>query len=65
MKTLAITLIDETADKLEEAARKLGVSVDELLNMSIEEKLARLDEEFRSAAEYVLSKNAELYKRLA
>jgi len=33
--------------------------------MSIEEKLARLDESFQKAAEHVLSKNAELYKRLS
>jgi hypothetical protein len=33
--------------------------------MSVEEKLARLDESFQKAAEHVLSKNAELYKRLS
>jgi hypothetical protein len=32
---------------------------------SVEEKLARLDETFLNAADHVLSKNAELYKRLA
>ena len=30
-----------------------------------EEKLAQLEEEFRRTAEYVLLKNAELYRRLS
>jgi hypothetical protein len=30
-----------------------------------EEKLAQLEEEFRRTAEYVLQKNAELYRRLS
>ena len=30
-----------------------------------DEKLARLEEEFRRTAEYVLHKNAELYRRLS
>jgi len=58
-------LPDETVTRLEDAAQKIGVSADDLLRMSVEEKLARLDESFQKAAEHVLSKNAELYKRLA
>ena len=36
-----------------------------LILLSIEEILARPDEEFQQATEYVLQKNAELYQRLA
>lgn len=32
---------------------------------SVEEKLAQLEEEFRRSAEYVLKKNADLYRRLS
>jgi len=58
-------LPEETVARLEDAAQKIGVSAEDLLRMSVEEKLARLDESFQKAADHVLSKNAELYKRLA
>ncbi|HEU4594444.1 MAG TPA: hypothetical protein VFS10_04680 [Pyrinomonadaceae bacterium] len=65
MKTLELNLPEPTATKLEEAAERLNLSPEELLLLSLEEKLAQLDAQFRSAADYVLEKNAELYKRLA
>lgn len=65
MKTLKVNLPEPTAIRLEEAARRLGVSLDELFVISVEEKLARFDDAFREAVEQVVSKNAELYKRLS
>ena len=65
METVKIQIPDEIAVRLSDAAQKLGLTVESLLQASIEEKLARLDEDFRSAADYVLEKNAELYRRLA
>jgi hypothetical protein len=65
MKTLELNLPEPIATKLEEAAERLSMSREELLILSLEEKLAQLDAQFRSASEYVLDKNAELYKRLA
>jgi hypothetical protein len=64
MKTLEIHVPEEVASRLEHAAREKGVSLDELVRISVEEKLAR-DAEFAAAAEYVLAKNTELYKRLS
>lgn len=65
MKTLEVTLPEDVTRRLQEAARRLGVSPESLIRMSLEEKLARLDEGFLEAVRYVLEKNAELYKRLA
>jgi len=65
MTTLEITLPDQTASRLHEAAQKLGVSPEELLRISLEEKLEQLDTDFQAAARYVLAKNRELYQRLA
>ena len=65
MKTLEVQLPEQTASRLEEAAERLSVSPEELLVLSVEEKLAQLDAEFRAASDYVLKKNAELYRRLA
>ena len=65
MKTLELHLPEQTASKLEEAAGRLSLSPEELLLISLEEKLAQLDAQFQRASDYVLEKNAELYKRLA
>ena len=65
MKTLEIHLPEPTALKLEAAAERLSLSPEELLLLSVEEKLAQLDAEFREASDYILTKNAELYRRLA
>jgi hypothetical protein len=64
MKTLAVKVPDEIASKIERAARERGVSVDDFLLSTVEEKLAR-EADFEEAAGRVLSKNAELYKRLS
>jgi len=64
MKTLEIQVPDDVAAKIEAAAHSHGVSVEELLQSTIEEKLAR-DAEFEDAAAKVLAKNAELYERLS
>ena len=65
MRTIELNLPEAIANRLEDAAQRLGVSWEDLLRVSVEEKLARLDEEFQDAVEQVLSKNAELYKRLS
>ena len=65
MKMLEIQLPEQTASKLQQVAERLSVSPEQLLVLSLEEKLAQLDEEFRTSADYVLKKNADLYRRLA
>lgn len=65
METLEVQLSEPTISKLKEAAERLNISPEELMILSLEEKLAQLDGEFQRATEYVLTKNAELYKRLA
>ncbi|MEA2165251.1 MAG: hypothetical protein QOK37_3378 [Thermoanaerobaculia bacterium] len=64
MKTLEIHVPDEVASKIEQAANHLGMSIEQLLQASVEEKIQR-DAEFERATGRVLEKNAELYRRLA
>lgn len=64
MKTLTINLSDETADRLEALAQRLGVSAEDLVRSSVEEQFKSLDDNFEEAAQHVLAKNAELYRRL-
>lgn len=65
MEQLTITLPAEVATQLRMAAKNIGVRPEDFLVVSLQEKLAKLDDEFINAMKYVLKKNAELYKRLA
>lgn len=64
MSTLTFQVPEEQAARLSEVARGMGVEVEELLRRITDDFLAR-SESFESAAQYVLRKNAELYRRLA
>lgn len=64
MKTIEVHVSEVIAERMEAAAVSRGISADELVRQSIEEKLER-DAAFEVAAKYVLSKNAELYERLS
>ncbi|MBK8418651.1 ribbon-helix-helix protein, CopG family [Candidatus Villigracilis saccharophilus] len=65
MATITIELPSEGLQKLQEMAQKFGVSMEELVRVSVEDMLTQPEEQFRNSAQYVLKKNAELYKRLA
>ena len=65
MNEIVITIPDRYLLKLQETATRLGISLEELLLMGVEELVAQPDTAFHRAANYVLEKNAELYQRLA
>ena len=65
MTTFTITLPDERLKKLEELAERFRVAPEDLVRASVEELLTRPLDDFQKIVERVLSKNAELYKRLA
>ena len=65
MKTLTIRLSDETTDRLETLAAQLEMSLEEVAQESIDGQLKRLNREYDEATGEVLSKNAELYRRLS
>lgn len=65
MTTITIELPKERLQKLQEMALRFGVSTEELVRVSVEDMLTKPEEEFQKAAQYVLKKNSELYKRLA
>ena len=64
MTSLTVSISDDCFPKLKEVAVKLGVTPEELAVASIEDLLARPEDSFEEAVEYVLKKNAELYRRL-
>lgn len=65
MASITIDISDEQLQKLQQLARDNQVSLEDLLRVNIEDWLARPQDEFTQAADYVLKKNAELYRRLA
>jgi hypothetical protein len=65
MSTITVALPEERLVKLNEMAKQLGVVPEDLVRVSIEELLSRPEADFEQAVDHVLSKNAELYRRLA
>jgi hypothetical protein len=62
---LAIELSAPQTERLRAEADRLGVGVEDLARAVVADVLGEPDEEFRAAAERVLRKNEELYRRLA
>jgi hypothetical protein len=65
MTTITVALPDERLLALRERAVRYSVSPEELVLISIEDLLSRPDESFEQIVDYVISKNADLYRRLA
>jgi hypothetical protein len=63
-RRVELDLPDDLASRAEQAAMEQGVSVEQLLRLSVEEKIQR-DAQFEAAIGKVLEKNAELYRRLS
>jgi antitoxin FitA len=65
MGTVTVPLSDEGLRKLEKLARDAQSTPEELVRGCVEEWLMRGSLDFAAAADYVLRKNADLYRRLA
>ena len=62
---LSIDLSPAQAERLRLEAERLGLTPEDLARAAIADLLATTGEDFRAAAERVLKKNEELYRRLA
>jgi len=65
MSTLTITLSEDRLARLREIAHRFNIKAEDLARVGVEEMLRQPDEKFKQAAEYILTKNADLYQRLA
>jgi hypothetical protein len=63
--TIAINLNDQQAQALADTARRLEISETDLATAAVRDLLAQQSADFVTAAEKVLEKNRELYRRLA
>ena len=64
MSTITVTVSDDRLAKLKEIAGRFNILPEDLMRVSIDELLTRPKEDFEKAAEHVLNKNSELYRRL-
>jgi len=62
---LAIELAPAQADKLRAEAQRLGLSPEDLARAALSDLLSTPDPDFQAVARRVVSKNQDLYKRLA
>ncbi len=65
MAEVTITLSAEELQRLKELGEREGLTVDQVVKLGIQELINQPDESFRRAAQHILEKNAELYRRLA
>lgn len=66
MPTVSVSLDEVKYKKLDERAKEQGLSVDDLVRQSIDGLLTpKVQLNFEEAAQRVLNKNEELYRRLA
>lgn len=65
MASITIDLSDSQFQRLQDLAAVHGITVEVLLKVGLEDWLNSQKSEFVDAASYVLTKNAELYRRLA
>jgi hypothetical protein len=62
---LSIDLTPAQAERLRQEADRLGLAPEDLARAVIIDLLASTGEDFKAAADRVLKKNEELYRRLA
>lgn len=65
MITLTISISEERLQKLKAVAARYKIEPEELIQISINELINQPEQAVLDAIDYVLHKNAELYRRLA
>jgi hypothetical protein len=65
MATISVKIDDSKAARLRKKAKRFGLNPEQLVTASIEDLISNPDPEFDQAMRRALSKNKELYERLA
>ena len=65
MAEITISISEERLEQLRRIAIEAGTSAEDLVRASLENWLRQPREDFTEAAQRILQKNAELYRRLA
>lgn len=65
MAEITVDIAEQRLATLRDLAAESGLSAEEFLRTCIDDWLVRREKDFAQTADYVLRKNAELYRRLA
>ena len=65
MATFTISLSDEEMHRLEELSAREGLTVEQIVRLSVCNFIDQSDDAFHAAAKRVMEKNAELYRHLS
>jgi antitoxin FitA len=65
MTNITVQIEEAKAEALRKKAERFGLNLEQFVMASIEDLLGQSDNDFDEAARRVLSKNKELYRRLA
>lgn len=65
MATLTISLSDEKMRRLEALGKREGLTVEQMVRLSILDFIGQPDNAFHAVAKWVMEKNAEIYRRLS
>jgi predicted DNA-binding protein len=65
MATLTISLSDEEMRRLEVLGKREGLTVKQIVRLSVCDFIGQPDDAFRAAAKRVMEKNAEFYRRFS
>jgi hypothetical protein len=65
MARITVEIEDSKAELLRKKAEKFGILPDQFVTASIEDLIGQAEPEFEDAMRKVITKNKELYKRLA
>jgi predicted DNA-binding protein len=65
MAEVTITLSTEELQRLKALGEREGLTIDQIVRLGVQDLINQPDDTFQKAAERILQKNAELYRRLA
>ena len=65
MATLTISPSDEEMRRLEALGKRKGLTVEQMVRLSVRDFISQPDEASLMAAKRVMAKNSELYRRLS
>jgi predicted DNA-binding protein len=65
MATLTISLSDEEMRRLEVLGKREGLTVEQIVRLTVCDFIGQPDDTFHAAAKRVMEKNADLYRRLS
>ena len=65
MQTITIKIDDEKRSKLQKKADKIGIKIEDFINITLDDFLYENETDLENKINYIFNKNNELYERLA